>query len=486
MSTMPVSLEKSPSSIKNSISQYSQKVTASLEVSKPKNHLLVLDGIRAVACLMVILHHIIGHAALPADWPGSGFWRPTGVLQTLLASILDAGASGIILFFLLSSFLLFLPFAKALLFDGQWPSVTRFYLRRCFRIIPAYYATVFLMILFFHPEFFDAAHRWQIWEFLTFTMNGSLSSQLDGPFWTMAVEFQFYMLLPLIAWVLSLIVQRGTLRWRLTKLVSCLLLLLGWGLLSRWWGLTISPSATGFPQHLLALLRPYYYSDGGKYFESFAVGMLLALLYVYTQNAPNGESLRLKLQHWSFRVFLCVLIGLLFLAISNYYVTGLDWGVYNPVFAFLDRYSRFVHAMYTQWETICYTICYGLGMYALLYGAGWFKRPFEWPVLRWIGLFSFSLYMWHYPLLLLFADFMSHNATAWHMPMKLLAFFFWTLLVVFPVSLTLYRWIEMPGMRVGELLIQKVEQLKHKQKISTLSDLPTQKISATPIEVEVS
>ncbi|MEO7021732.1 MAG: acyltransferase [Ktedonobacteraceae bacterium] len=486
MSIVQISQNGAYNLLRRRLHDHTQKVTASLEVSKPKNHLLVLDGVRALACLMVILHHIIGHAALPADWPGSGFWHPSGIIQTLLASILDAGASGIILFFLLSSFLLFLPFSKALLFDGQWPSVSRFYIRRCFRIIPAYYAAVFLMILFFHPEFFDAVHRWQIWEFLTFTMSGNLASQLNGPFWTMAVEFQFYMFLPLIAWILSLIVRRGTLRWRTTKLVSCLLLILGWGLLSRWWGLSIDPSATDFPQRILALLRPYYFSDSGKYYETFAVGMLLALLYVYTQNAPQGETLRIKLERWSFRMFLIALIGLVFLALSNYYITGVDWAVYNPVFAFLDRYSRFVHQIYTQWETICYTICYGLCMYALLYGSGRLKRPFEWPVLRWIGLFSFSLYMWHYPLLFLFADIMSRNSVGWHMPIKFVALLAWTLFVIFPVSLTLYRWIEMPGMRLGEVLVQRIERLKKQQPVNLPKPIDRRETPSTPIEVEIS
>src|SRR5260370_7686124 len=120
------------------------------------------------------------------------------------------------------------------------------------------------------------------------------------------------MLVPLIGWIVSLVVRRGTLRWRITKLVSCLLVILGWGLLSRWWGLFVQPSATSFPQNILAALQPYYYGDNGKYFESFAVGMLLAIFYVYIQNAPRGEIFRKKLQRWSSRMFLIRLLILAF------------------------------------------------------------------------------------------------------------------------------------------------------------------------------
>src|SRR5260370_39965896 len=98
------------------------------------------------------------------------------------------------------------------------------------------------MVLFFHPEFLQAANRWKLLEFFTFSMQAQLPAQLNGPFWTMAVEFQFYMLLPLIAWILSLFVRRGTLRWRITKLVSCLLGILVYVLLSRWFDKQTPPT----------------------------------------------------------------------------------------------------------------------------------------------------------------------------------------------------------------------------------------------------
>ena len=73
----------------------------------------------------------------------SGIWGPVynihdvpGMLAFFVASVAYYGESGVIFFFLLSSFLLFLPYAKALLFEDPWPSLRRFYLRRIFRILP--------------------------------------------------------------------------------------------------------------------------------------------------------------------------------------------------------------------------------------------------------------------------------------------------------------------------------------------------------------
>ena len=245
--------------LQKNMHNHSEKVTTSLEVSKPKNHLLVLDGVRAIACLGVLSYH--------ANYLARNYsvWNPLKYnikgINDLIAALMYFGESGVILFFLLSGFLLFLPFAKVLLFDGKWPHVLRFYLRRIFRIIPGYFAALFLIILFFHPEFFHADHRPQLFYFLTFSMSAGLSQQVDGPFWTLAIEFQFYMLLPIIAWICSLLVRRGTLSRRIITLTGCLLVLLVWGLLSRYWGLA-TKGLTSTPDPLLnifLIFKPYIY-----------------------------------------------------------------------------------------------------------------------------------------------------------------------------------------------------------------------------------
>src|SRR5260221_544822 len=259
MSNIYSSLENLQASVKRRWIDYSQRITASLEIKKQRGHLLVLDGVRAAACLAVLLQHIIYQVVLI-----TGLWKPAGKIQVLLASALNFGASAVILFFLLSSFLLFLPFAKALLFDGQWPSVSRFF---------------------------------------------------------------------------------------------------------------ISRSSTSFPQNVLAALQPYYYGDNGKYFEAFAVGMLIALLYVYTQNTLRGELLRAKLLRWSPWMFLAGLFILGFLSVFAFYLSSR----YHSGLAFLDPYRTMLGPMYMQWQSICYSICYGLCMCALLYNSSWLRRPFEWP-----------------------------------------------------------------------------------------------------------
>lgn len=95
-------------------------------------------------------------------------------------------------------------------------------------------------------------------------------------------------------------------------------------------------------------------------------------------------------------------------------------------------------------------------------GYNWLKRPFEWPLLRWIGFISFSLYIWHQPFIILFFNSVVTNLVheGFRPIMEYSAFYVWVLVVVFPLALVSYRWIEMPGMRLGEYIVSKLDKKK--------------------------
>ncbi len=441
-----------------------QSASDALEVSKTKNHIFVLDGVRGVACLAVLWFHMNFLARV------YGIWLPLHGLNNILGTLAYFGDSGVILFFLLSGFLLFLPYAKALVFDGNWPGWRRFYLRRIFRIIPGYYVALFLIILFFHPEFLHSDHRHQLWQFLTFRMDGWLSGTLNGPFWTLAIEFQFYMLLPIIAWVFSLIIRRGGLHSRMIKLSVCLCAMFTWGLLTRFWGLSIADTPTLdflLPHTIWTSLKPYIYGDGGKFFEVFAVGMLICVLYVYTQNAAQSVHWQIRLRRWSPAMFFVGLMILAILSLWHFYLLNLD--VYKNinlyhVFTFLDPYMISLRRIWPMWQASGYALCYGLCIMALLFGSAKLKKPFEWPLLRWVGLISFSLYMWHLPFIFLYVNVIQYQFQGWNNNHSIAyaALYCWVLFLIIPVSLTLYRWIEMPGMRIGEMLIRNIGKLQQK------------------------
>src|SRR5439155_2027548 len=114
-----------------------------------------------------------------------------------------------------------------------------FYMRRVLRIIPAYYVSLFLIILIEYPEYLHRDHFNNLLLFLTFFMDSTRATfrQINGPYWTLATEWQFYMLLPLIALGIALVVSRVPIKMRLPAVTACLLGVIVWGLFIRYWGL---------------------------------------------------------------------------------------------------------------------------------------------------------------------------------------------------------------------------------------------------------
>ena len=88
-------------------------IQEALEVSPKKNTIAFLDGVRGFACLMVIWFHIY---RIPRDLH---IWNTSTSSYPLLDSLLFFGRNGVTLFFVLSGFLLFLPFANALLLNKR-------------------------------------------------------------------------------------------------------------------------------------------------------------------------------------------------------------------------------------------------------------------------------------------------------------------------------------------------------------------------------
>lgn len=136
-----------------------------------------LDGVRGVAALSVL----VGHAAQEAGSDG----------RTLIGAWLRyGGQGGVVLFFVLSGFLLFLPWLK------PHPPTFRVYAaRRCLRIMPAYYVSVLAMALFFRPGAVPILFHLLFLPSFTFT--------LLPVYWTLQVEEFFYWSLPVLAMVVK-------------------------------------------------------------------------------------------------------------------------------------------------------------------------------------------------------------------------------------------------------------------------------------------
>jgi peptidoglycan/LPS O-acetylase OafA/YrhL len=161
--------------------------------------------LRGVAAMMVVF----GHLHLAAGSPSVGIFDTT--VQHL--------GSGVDLFFILSGFCLYWPLTR----PGATFAVDQFFRCRARRILPPYYATICALLLL--PGIIQpiaeragfavvapAAFSWrQLWPHLLLihTLFPDTFFGMDGPFWSLGVEMQFYLAFPLAVWLVLRYHWRG-------------------------------------------------------------------------------------------------------------------------------------------------------------------------------------------------------------------------------------------------------------------------------------
>jgi len=413
---------------------------------KQKSTIPSLDGVRAFACLGVVIFHL--SLVTTNDLP---LWNPARQPH-LVSAVAFMGDTGVTLFFLLSGFLLFLPYAKALLFENAtWPSARIFYLKRALRILPAYYVSLFLMILLYQPEFLRRDHLPALTLFLTLFMDSSPLSykQINGPFWTLAVEWQFYLLLPVLAFGIGLLVRRGSIVQRMIVLVFCLLGVAAWGIFSRYEGVYAfqhSSETLHLPRSVFNLFLFFAYGAQGnglhgKFLEDFAIGMLISACYILVRSRAPESRVHTYLHRLSPFLFLIGVLWLVSIAAWKYNQSHLHtWTVFDSLYTYYD------------WLGECsFAIGYGLCMMAVFFNLTHVKRFFEWTPLRWIGMLSFGIYMWHLLLLRFFTDhFMLPYIHGWNRVVMYGMYWGWFFVFIVPCAFLLFILIEKPWVRLGD------------------------------------
>ncbi len=153
-----------------------------------------LDGLRGLACLLVFFYHLRWEAR-PLN--GSRLELKLGSFD--VEPLLSRCDIGVGIFFVLSGLLLSMPFWKAILSGTPSPRFGPYLWRRACRIIPAYYAVLVVVYLL-------RGGTYTLYGLLDFLLHATfLHNFADYAYlsvhpvlWTIGIEFQFYLLLPLV------------------------------------------------------------------------------------------------------------------------------------------------------------------------------------------------------------------------------------------------------------------------------------------------
>ena len=173
-------------------------------MSSPKPHLAYLDGLRALAALYVVVHHASRYAF---DSLEQSRMTPP---QKLFEVLFQGGGYAVVLFIVLSGFCLMLPVVRG---DGTLRGgPIHFFGKRTRRILPPYYFALGFSLLLIY--FLVGSETGTAWDDSTNTSLRSLMAHLlmvhdlslstafgiNYPLWTVAVEWQIYFLFPLLVW----------------------------------------------------------------------------------------------------------------------------------------------------------------------------------------------------------------------------------------------------------------------------------------------
>ena len=320
-------------------------------MGKKRRYITGLDGIRAIAVIMVLAYH-------------------------LKLALFKSGFLGVTVFFVLSGYLITGILISEVEEEGTI-DLKNFWLRRIRRLVPAvmsmavviiFVSAVVNRIIFtkgckdFLASVLGFNNWWQIFNKVSYFEAAGVPSPFTHC-WSLAIETQFYLIYPLILLgIYKLVKSRGEGRANRGLLFAGVTLLLA--LIS-----VILMIVLFDPQQDAS--RVYYGTDTRAF--SLLFGALLAILWEYRMVPRRlSASVNMFLGSVSFAVLLVMTIAIN--GSSNFWYRG----------------GQFFGTILTV-----------LMVYAVSGRKTWLSRFLSNPVLKWMGDRSYSIYLWHYPINLL-------------------------------------------------------------------------------------
>lgn len=378
-----------------------------------------IEGLRAAAALSVMLGHFNLHLV------------PAEMIPPLGQKILNVAGQGLTLFFVLSGFLLFGPFLSAAA-QGRSLGISRYFGNRFLRIYPAY-ITIFLIVAcglglaYMAPTAAANSGVEGVGEtvgrmtdvgaifanvFLVHTLMPWTIKTGLGVSWSLTAEICFYLVLP----ILAIAAVRLSERWGLTRAAIAVSLgMIVVGLVCR---------TVGNMQVHGDAAEQFYQQWGGNWLavylrsilcqaDLFGVGMLAAIGYRHslTLSAPAA---RLHFRRW---LYVAAIGGLVLTRIEH-------------EFGFASFFSAIVLIVTTETASR---------------RPQWIVTLLEWHPIRWIGVISYSFYLWHLPVIWGVHKWLLHGDRPHTLALVLLSFAA-VLIVTIGLSAITYLAVERPAL----------------------------------------
>jgi peptidoglycan/LPS O-acetylase OafA/YrhL len=362
-----------------------------------------LDGLRAIAALAVFVVH---------------FQQFTGISGSFIFIDFERwmvnGNTGVALFFVLSGFLLSMPFWHSFK-SNEFPNIKRYFINRAARIIPLYYLCLFGLLAIKGFQGWDVNFNNVISHlFFLHNLKDYQVMSLNPPFWTLAVEFQFYILLPLF---FVLLFKLGLRKAQLLCFLLIPIIYLSYRYfmyqmtLNEEWPISIP------------LIWPFGISIGSASSQSltyslfahlphFLIGMLAASFY------KPLTSKRAEILFW-----LSTLMVFAILATKLDETLQLAFGRYNFPFVPVLLGVIVLCAPQTRWARNC----------------------LEFAPLKWIGVISYGVYVFHYPIQKVMLK--AFSILNWDVTEQALLYLLVTLALTLIISHVSYRLVERPILR---------------------------------------
>jgi peptidoglycan/LPS O-acetylase OafA/YrhL len=369
-----------------------------------------LDSLRGLAALTVVLYH------LQILWAQDVHPTSTAV-RSLLTQVAPFGTEAVMLFFVLSGFVLSLP-----AISGRPQSYFTFTVRRIFRIYVPYLAAIAVSVAgafwlhgtvtasdWFHRSWSEPVNWRLVGQHVLF-VGAYNTNQFDNPIWSLVQEMRISLFFPLLC---ALVLRLKS----------------GWS-----FAIIAGLGATALALNKGPIPIDWRVQDSVHFAGLFVFGIFLA-----------RERDRLGARFLRFPRLARILIGIACLWFYLFAGPGLA--------GFASRLFGSASMDVSQWIT---ALGAG-GLMIVSLNSAWCHKILTWSPIHFLGKVSYSLYLWHC-IVLLYCVHLLYGR------MPLGAILCLVLVLIVPVSWCSYRWIELPsialGRRLGDNRLTRPEKVK--------------------------